>query len=79
MVVGELHELGIALGCRLDGNLVEDTTSRSINHGCGVGMDVSVDADDGRRPLADWSNCSCVLSFAGRDVVPVRDGGSAGL
>ena len=34
---------------------------------------------DVRPPRADRSDCSCVLSFAGRDVVPVRDGGSAGL
>ena len=27
VVVGELHQLGIALGCRFDGDLVEDTTS----------------------------------------------------
>ena len=36
----------MALGCGLGGDLVEDTTSRSINHGRGVGMDVGVDADD---------------------------------
>jgi hypothetical protein len=28
MAVGELHQLGIGLGCRLDGDLVEDTTGR---------------------------------------------------
>jgi hypothetical protein len=32
--------------------------------------------DDTCTTRSDWS---CVLSFAGRDVVPVRDGGSAGL
>ena len=52
VVVGELHQLGIALGCRLDGDLVEDTTSRSIDHGRGVGMDVGVDADDDIDHLA---------------------------
>ena len=46
VVVGELHQLGIALSCRLDRDLLEDTTSRSINHGRAVGMDVGVDADD---------------------------------
>jgi hypothetical protein len=52
VVVGELHQLGIALGCRLDGDLVKDTTSRSIDHGRGVGMDVGVDADDDIDHLA---------------------------
>ena len=80
VVVGELHQLGIALGCRLDGDLVEDTTSRSINHGRGVGMDVGVDADDDIDHLTQiGQTVHCVLSFSGRDVVPVRDGGSAGL
>ena len=46
MVVGELHQLGIALGRRLDGDLAEDTTGRGIDHGRGVGVDVGVDADD---------------------------------
>jgi hypothetical protein len=46
VVVGELHELGVAPGCRLDRDLLEDPTSRSINHGRGVGLDVGVDADD---------------------------------
>src|SRR3954453_7506728 len=46
VIVGELHQLGIALDCRLDGDLVENTTSCGVHHGCGVGMHVSVDADD---------------------------------
>ena len=46
VVVGELHELGIALGCRLHRDLVEDTTGRGVDHGRGVGVDVGVDADD---------------------------------
>ena len=80
MVVGELHQLGIALGCRFDGDLVEDTTRRGVDHGRGVGMDVGVDADDDIDHLAQiGQRSSCVLSFVGRDVVPVRDGGSAGL
>ena len=33
VVVGELHQLGIALGCRLDGDLVKDSTSRGVDHG----------------------------------------------
>ena len=52
VVVGELNQLGVALGCRVDGDLVEDTTGRSIDHGRGVGMDVSVDADDDIDQLA---------------------------
>jgi hypothetical protein len=79
VVVGELHQLGIALGCCIDGDLVEDTTGRGVDHGRGVGMDVGVDPDDDIDHRVDRSDCSCVLSFAGRDVVPVRDGGSAGL
>jgi hypothetical protein len=34
------------LGRRLHGDLLEDTTSRGIDHGRGVGIDVGVDADD---------------------------------
>jgi hypothetical protein len=52
MVVGELHQLGIALGCRLDGDLVEDTTGCGIDHCRGVGMEVGVDADDDIDHLA---------------------------
>src|SRR4051794_9742051 len=44
--VRELDEFRVALGCRIDGDLVEYTTSRGDDHGCGVGMDVGVDADD---------------------------------
>ena len=50
VVVGELHQLGIALGCRLDGDLAEDTTGRGVERRRGVSVDVSVDvgvdADD---------------------------------
>jgi hypothetical protein len=46
VVVGELDELGIALGCRLDGDLVEDTTGRGVEDRRGVGMYVGVYADD---------------------------------
>ena len=46
VVVGELHQFDIALRCRLDGDLVEDTTSRGVEDGRGVGVDVGVDADD---------------------------------
>jgi hypothetical protein len=49
MIVGALHQLGIALGRRLDGDLVEDTTSQGVEDRSGVGMDV-VDADDDNRP-----------------------------
>ena len=52
VVVGELHQLGIALSGRQDGDLVEDATSRSIDRGRGVGMDVGVDADDDIDHLA---------------------------
>jgi hypothetical protein len=44
-----------------------------------LGMDVSVDVnDDTDHPHADRSD-SCFLSVAERDVVPVLDGGWAGL
>jgi hypothetical protein len=33
IAVGELHELGIALGCGLDRDLAEDTTGRGVDHG----------------------------------------------
>jgi hypothetical protein len=46
MVVGELHQFGIALGCRLDGDLIADTTGRGVDRCRGVGMDVGVDSDD---------------------------------
>jgi len=46
VLVGELHQLGIALSCRIDRDLVEDTTSRGVEDRRGVGMDVGVDADD---------------------------------
>ena len=52
VVVGELHQLAIALGGCFDGDLVEDTTGRSIDHGRGVGVDVGVDADDDIDHLA---------------------------
>jgi hypothetical protein len=52
VVVGELHELGIALSCRLDGDLIEDTTSRGVDCRRGVGMDMGVDADDDINHLA---------------------------
>jgi hypothetical protein len=37
---------GIARGCRRHGDLAEDTTGHAVDDGCGVGMHVSVDADD---------------------------------
>jgi len=43
---GELHQLGIARGCRRHGDLAEDTTGGAVDDRCGVGMDVGVDADD---------------------------------
>ena len=46
VVVGELHQLGVALGCGLDGDLIQDTTGRGVQDGRGVGVDVGVDADD---------------------------------
>jgi hypothetical protein len=39
-------------GCRLDGDLVEDTTGSGVDHGRGVGVDVGVDADDDIDHLA---------------------------
>ena len=80
MVVGELHQLGIALGARLDSDLVEDTTRPSINHGRRVGMDVGVDADDDIDHLTQIGQSVHAFSPSpDGDVVPVRDGGSAGL
>jgi hypothetical protein len=52
VVVGELDQLGVALRCCFDGDLVEDTTGRGIDHGRGVGVDVGVDADDDIDHLA---------------------------
>ena len=46
VVVGELHQFGVALGCRLDGDLIQDATGRGVQDGRGVGVDVGVDADD---------------------------------
>lgn len=46
VIVGELHQFGIALSCCLDGDLVQDTTGRRIDHSRGVGVNVGVDADD---------------------------------
>jgi len=75
VVVGELHQPAIALGCRIDGDLAQDTTSGSVDHGRAVGMDVGVDADDDIDHLTQIGQTGhCVLSFSGRDVVPVRDG-----
>ena len=52
----------------------QDTTGGSIDHGRGVGMDVGVDADDDIDHLTQIGQTGhCVLSFSGRDVVPVRD------
>jgi hypothetical protein len=79
VVVPEPHELGIALGCRLDRDLFEDPTRCGVEDRHGLGMDVSVDVnDDTDHPHADRSD-SCFLSVAERDVVPVLDGGWAGL
>jgi hypothetical protein len=52
VVVGKLHQLDIALGGGIDGDLVEDATGRGIDRGCGVGVDVGVDADDDIDHLA---------------------------
>ena len=52
VVVGEFHQLAVALGCCLDGDLVKDSTSRGVDHGRRVGADVGVDADDDIDQLA---------------------------
>jgi hypothetical protein len=33
VIVGELHQFGIALGCRLDGDFAEEATGRNIKRG----------------------------------------------
>ena len=52
VLVGELHQLGIAIRGGFDGDLAEYPAGGSINHGRGVGMDVGVDADDDIDHLA---------------------------
>jgi hypothetical protein len=52
VLVGELHQLGVALSCRLDGDLAEDTTGCGVEDRRGVGADVRVDADDDIDDLA---------------------------
>ena len=75
VVVGELHQLGIALGCRLDRDLVEDTTGRGVDHGRGVSVDVGVDADDDIDHLTQIGQTGHAFSPSpDGDVVPVRDG-----
>ena len=44
-----------------------------------MGVDVGVDADDEIDLFGKSVGLSIVLSFSGRDVVPVRNGGSAQL
>src|SRR6478752_7264326 len=44
--VGELHQLGIARGCRRHGDLAEDTTGCAVDDRSGVGVDMAVDAGD---------------------------------
>jgi hypothetical protein len=46
VVVGELHQLAVPLGCCLDCDLAQDTTGRGVDDRRGVGVDVGVDADD---------------------------------
>jgi hypothetical protein len=80
VIVGELHQLDIALGRRLHGELVEDPTSRSIDYGCGVGMDVGVDADDDIDHFAQiGQTVHAFYPSLDGTWFPVRDGGSAGL
>ena len=52
VVVGELDQLAVALGCSFDGDLVEDTTGRVVDYGRGACVDVGVDADDDIDHLA---------------------------
>ena len=81
LVVRELHQFGITLGCRLDGDLVEDTTSRGVHRGRGVGMDVGVDADDDIDHLAQIGQIFMRFSPSPDETwfQSGRDGGSAGL
>jgi hypothetical protein len=52
MLVGELHQLGVARCCRFDSDLVENSTGRGVDDRCGVGVHVGIDADDDIDDLA---------------------------
>ena len=52
VLVGELHQLGVAVGGGLDGDLVEHAAGAGVDRGRGVGVDVGVDADDDIDHLA---------------------------
>jgi hypothetical protein len=46
VLVGELHQLGVAVSGGLDGDLVEHAAGPGVDRGRGMGVDVGVDADD---------------------------------
>jgi hypothetical protein len=52
LLVGELHELGVAVSGGLDGEPIEHAAGPRIDRGRGVGVDVGVDADDDIDHLA---------------------------
>lgn len=52
VLVGELHQLGVPIRGGLDGDLVEHTAGPGVDDGCGMGVDVGVDADDDIDHLA---------------------------
>ena len=52
VLIGELHQLLVAIGRGLDGDLAEHTTGAGIDRGRGVGVDMGVDADDDIDHLA---------------------------
>lgn len=70
----------IARGRRRHGDLAEDTTGHAVDHRCGVGLDVGVDADHDIDHLTQIGQTGHAFSPSpDGDVVPVRDEGSAGL
>jgi hypothetical protein len=52
VLVGELHQLVVAVSGRFDGDLVEHAAGSGVDRGRRVGVDVGVDADDDIDHLA---------------------------
>ena len=77
---GELHQLGVALGRDVHGDLAEHATSDGVDHRGRVGLDMGVDSNNDIDHLTKIGQTGHALSPSpDGDVVPVRDGGSAGL
>jgi hypothetical protein len=62
-LLGELHQLLIALGGRLDGDLCDHTTGVSIDRGRGMGQDVGVDTDHDIDNLRQLHHTGHAFSF----------------